>query len=149
MNTFGKLVAGLIEQNKINRTTAAKCTGYEYDPVHYALDFCTVHVNIGRRSGKTHLIDDLAIANDVALFGSSALLNWYKYEHHQFGALNTVCNPDALRAWEIKSRSIDYAYTVFVDEPALVSRAYNMSIEEIYRHLVCPRSDQTFVLLGA
>ena len=66
MKRFQNLVTSAIEINKMNRQLYSK-EKWVFSPVQYAKEFCTVHINCGRRIGKTEYIRDFLEVGDVVI----------------------------------------------------------------------------------
>lgn len=144
---FRILVGLAIFINKWNRKSLVK----EYfSATAFAMEACTVHINVGRRTGKSTYINkvvkpkDLIIVHDFVT--KDMLLDLRKSignadEFYQVITAHTLKGMD--RKYFIETQFPD---TIYIDEPELVSRV--IPVAEIYDRLTTRDRDQTFVLLG-
>ena len=139
------LVNAAIELNARNRRVEFRLA---MSPTEYAFQFCTVHLNVGRGSGKSSVITRLAQVDDVIIAH-----NYQAAESFKRGKVSTPATILAASyldgpRWlsHEEDRRARSARRIFIDEPRLVDRA--ASLERIYSLLVNQQIDQTFILLG-
>jgi hypothetical protein len=126
---FHKCIDKLIEINKARRK---EFSDLEQNAGTYAYisEICTVHVDIGRRSGKTAYINSRATDNDLVICPRSSFLTLYKIKNQ------IVANTDI---FEDAILTVKYDI-IYIDEPAL-----HKDITKYYKH---GTANSTFVLLG-
>ena len=146
-----KAINSLIKSNKELRDSYfARMSKVHSSPFIYAIDFCTIHINPGRGSGKSTFIELNAGGNDLVIAGSR--FNFRGKNRIKSGAW-TIC-PEATSldtfAKFLRGRRLD---NVYIDEPALVLKTWDIHLNDlVYRIL---RNDHnfadrggTFILLG-
>lgn len=132
---YHKAIDELISLNLANRTKLAEYIPM-MSPAEWALEFCTVRCDIGRRTGKSEYIKARAKDGDLIIVQN------FKTKLHLFSKVPCdVETPKTLRGNKLKRFG-----TVFVDEPSLVFRV--MSPNDLFT-LLAHDSEQTFVMLGA
>ena len=115
-------------------------TVHSMSPVQYAMDFCTVKVDAGRRSGKTEYVKQRADEYDLVIVHNHNLTKGYP-DH-----IIVVCITEIAR-WHDMFRGAKKPRTIYIEEPNMVFRTIPQ--HELYYRLVDGIYDQTFILLGA
>lgn len=138
---FNKAVDVLLELNRVNRqkfTTQRPV----YSPCQWTSEFCTVHCNIGRGSGKTTFIKDRVHSEktDLVVVASEALRETYKRDFTKA----TLVTPNTLS--RLDGPGLMKFNNIFVDEPELVFTRMDRGM--FYYVLSYANMDQTFLLLG-
>lgn len=112
-------------------------------PAAFAREFCTVHIDLGRRTGKTTYIQEHEALGDVIVTPTFAM--------KKYGLENTLA--ECFTASQIKDekflmsrRGKPTGRYVFIDEPELVTRI--CPLDRIYTAFATGALDQTFILLG-
>lgn len=104
----------------------------QMNPEVYAREFKTIHINTGRRSGKTSAIFALGGRRDLVIVHNKAtedrLKNDYPAFRGKISALSTF-----ITSFEVVQR-IENFDRVWIDEPSLVNQ--NHTLSEIYRKTV-------------
>ena len=139
-NKFQFAVNTLLELNKQNREI---CEQLYMDPISYAREFGTVHVNCGRRAGKTQYIVDHATDKDLILVSNVSHKKLFKEAFTQaltVHDLNHACGfPDPVN--------------IYVEDPSYIFKGAlqgNLRISnmtDLYKKLA-KNYNQTFILLG-
>jgi hypothetical protein len=136
MNNYDKFhqaIDTLIEINKSNKTEFNKSLNFDrVSDELYKKEFCTVKVDIGRRSGKTEYIKRNAKANDL-IIAPKLITGRFLYEGLNYVSANTL---------KFESLLVEKALynNIYIDEPSL-----HKNIDQYYR-LGC--RDSTFIFLG-
>lgn len=99
--------------------------------VAYAMDFKTIHLNVGRRTGKSTAMMTLARKSDLIVVHNEEVKRRLKHEYpHCLATINSihdvVLGSVGLRG-NIPARTFDY---VWIDEPNLCDYDINL----IYEH---------------
>lgn len=136
---YNELVEELIDTNKQYRKMFGDNNKQFLSPVFYAVDFCTVAVDIGRGVGKTTFIKNHANKNDLVIV-SNPIAKKFSY------GMNTEYKVITLDELD-KSRGRRYE-TIYIDEPTAVFKGEPNSKFQMYQVLADPMMEQTFVLLG-
>jgi hypothetical protein len=111
-------------------------------PAAFAREFCTVHIDLGRRTGKTTYIKQRAEPGDVIITMTADALR------RDFSQIDVDC----YAAWMIAAERFQQSYRgkaprlIFIDEPELVQ--HYCKLETIYNLFAGDTPDQTFILLG-
>ena len=134
---FENIVNLAREYNYSNRSVEAESCS---DVVRYYSMYCTVHVNVGRGSGKTKYIVDNAEKNDVIFTFSQ---NSKKTFSELSKTKNIFC--DVRECVGLDLEDIDFVY---VDEPKICLEKYFYNIFDIYRLFRSTKKEITFILLG-
>lgn len=146
-NNFDKAVKMLIKQNQENRKNFhSKIYDFNF-PSMFISELCTVHVNIGRATGKTQFIKNNATKDDLVIaYSRNVYEDCSKHNYHILFAQGSNIShfTDAIRGLRIKN--------IYIDEPELVCKTLGIKLEEIYniiwnRHLFIDEIP-TFILLG-
>jgi hypothetical protein len=111
--------------------------------IAYAREFCTVHVNPGRRTGKTSWALENVEKGDVIIV----------HNHHRQKILATQTRALVYSVGTL-THSDDgrglHSRRVIIDEPALISSVAHDGLENIYRCFSrYEEDDVTFILLGS
>ena len=101
---------------------------------NFAREFCTIHINIGRRTGKTEYIKRNATKTDVVVVASRQMREIYS------GVNVPVVSVDGIVDWSKGRRAVS---TIYIDEPELMHKFVGIIYESLFRN-----ANQTFVLLG-
>lgn len=136
---FTESIDNLLKLNKSNRLKY-KTETCNIDPIYYALEFCTVKCDIGRRVGKTKYIQQNAKKGDLVVVANERIKTLYKRVKFEFDVLTID--------YIIKSRSREFQFkNIYIDEPIMVFRN-RQSLDEFYIIMVQPKIEQTFIFLG-
>lgn len=138
---FEKGVEFLIESNKLTRADRAGDKEF-FCPVDWALEMCTIHVNPGRRCGKSTFIKNkFDPMLDIIIVPTLEMANRVKYELH--GQYNN--NIHALEA--VLNNQLDgFVFTtIWMDEIGFYK---HLDIYQLYRKLVRSGIEQTFIRFG-
>jgi len=162
MTDLKQIITALIELNL--RTRAEFFKEHPWEKLQYAMsqatfacEFCTVHVNPGRRAGKTTAILDLMKSDDALLVHSydakeRVRREAWTYASKNIFAMNELVSPNFIpnhfrgRRWAPR--------IIWVDEPELCfsSVPHNFSLGHFYETFTQPPyadlTTQTFVLVG-
>jgi len=130
---FYSAIDDLVRINHNNRKQLREGEN-NFNPVSWALDFCTVRVDVGRRAGKTSYLLNTARRGDLVVSG-------YPLDKDLTEA--AVVTPESLSS---VLRTCQEFNTIFIDEPAQVFRQIRKVT--LYEMLVVPGKEQTFILLG-
>lgn len=119
-----ELLDHAIQLNYLNRPLVKT----HLNPIEYAKEFKTIHINIGRRSGKTHLIMSTARENDLVIVSSyihkMQLLECFPYFLGTIQSMpEIILSAYGLRG-KVKPIVCD---RVWIDEPALCEQYNNGS----------------------
>ena len=109
-----------------------------FSPVQWAREMCSIHCSSGRRIGKTAYITERAEKGDLIITSYMHLCDALK---PRTKAEITYAPCLSLLAKDFKEYN-----TIFIDEPAQVFK--QISKEALYKLLVVPGKEQTFILLG-
>lgn len=143
MRTYHALINLLINNNKEIRREKNK---EFYSAAHYAREYCTIHLNIGRQSGKTTYIIENATKNDLIVVCNRAMHDYILDQSwHKQGRAPTLnifvasAHIDNLLGREFQ--------TIYVDEPThCFEKIKRMKLYEATASKVV--ENQTFILLG-
>jgi hypothetical protein len=141
------LVNAAIALNQRNRPGAE--IRQQLSSAAFAFEFCTVQINVGRRSGKSSVIAKISQSDDVIItHNQDAAINFRK---GQLSTPATVLSAGYIGGQLWLGKNEDWmsrqARRIFIDEPYFVNRV--CPLEQIYSQLVSYKLDQTFILLGA
>lgn len=141
---FFLAVDSLIILNKLNRELFYDKIKHIGD-ISFANEFGTVHVNCGRRIGKTEYIKSRATENDLVIV----------FNQHVKQTIFNGCKATIACAFEFKDKKsiekfiekndLSKFKSIFIDEPELVFKDINK--EDLYALLA--DKNKTFILLGA
>jgi len=106
---------------------------------YYFKENCTVHINIGRATGKTKYILDNSEIGDVVFTFSEISKDLYRSikTKHLFSSLRTC----------VKEKLINVNF-VYIDEPSLFLKNQNCNIMDVYEAFKYVDSEPIFILLG-
>ena len=110
-------------------------------PERYAREFKTIHLNVGRRSGKTTAIEALARPTDLLLFPNYHTMETLRSRHYFLCPINTI-EGVLLSANTLHGRIIKKYNWVWIDEPSLCDDV--VDINRIYETI----DADLFILLG-
>jgi hypothetical protein len=138
---FTKLIDASIAVNAIQRKVYEKySTRYTGDAINYALNFCTVDVNVGRGTGKTQYIIDHAGPDDLVLVGQERFKAHFKAKNSQ--AIIMCCHEvQNCRAPLTRFKKF------YIDEPYMVFPR-RQDLHEFYFKSATEKGDQTYIFLG-
>jgi hypothetical protein len=136
---YNNLIEGLIELNKQCRIHIKESDRYSVSPLFYAIEFCTVAVNIGRGVGKTTFIKNHAKKGDLVMVINSIAKRIQYGKNIEFDII-TLDELDKVRGRRYQN--------IYIDEPAAVFEGDFEKKINAYQLLIDPYKDQTFVLLG-
>lgn len=109
------------------------------NPIHAAMELCTVAFDPGRRTGKTTFI------HNTASHKHAAIVVHNRFSVRGYGIRDRVYSPDDLYFSPHKLKGERFN-TVYVDEPALVLRSIDKY--KLYEMFCRQPEIPTFVLLG-
>ena len=136
---FFDMVDGMITYNERSRLPIAYMS-HSMSPVQYAMDFCTVKVDAGRRTGKTEYVKQRADEWSLVIDPNNNLTKGYP-DHI------IVVSVTEIARWHDMFRGARKPRTVYIEEPNMVFRTIPQP--DLYYRLVDEIYDQTFILLGA
>ena len=137
---FFSVVDSMLAYNHQRRLDMAGHLVHSMSPVQYAMDFCTVKVDIGRRTGKTEYVKQRADEWSLVIVPNNNLTKGYPDN------IIVVSITEIVR-WHDMFRGARKPRTVYIEEPQMVFRAIPQP--DLYYRLVDEIYDQTFILLGA
>jgi hypothetical protein len=107
------------------------------DSIRYAIEYCTITIDIGRQTGKSTYIKNNASPDTAVVVMNQKMKDLFK-----------DCDLDVFTAREVQFKKGVYNKykTIFVDEPSFVFRTIDKY--ELYAHFVNNVLDQTFILIG-
>ncbi len=138
--TFFSVVDNMIAFNKQRRLDMVSHLAHSMSPVQYAMDFCTVKVDAGRRSGKTSYVKQRADEWSLVIVHNEHLTKGYP-DHIIVVSITEIAR------WHDMFRGAKKPRTVYIEEPNMVFRTIPQP--DLYYKLVDEIYDQTFILLGA
>ncbi len=115
-------------------------------------DFCTVHINLGRRTGKTNYIQS-KVNDKHTLIMVCDYDSKKEYEEKLTGSVTNIFtlfdkNPHFSTNNNIfKDIDLNDIYYVYVDEPKLVF-GHQRDLEDFYIMFSQCKSEPTFIMLG-
>ncbi len=136
---FFDMVDGMITYNERSRKPISHLSN-SMNPVHYAMEFCTVKVDVGRRTGKTEYVKRRADEYSLVIVHNNNLTKGYP-DHIIVVSITELVGHNGVFFGRIKPR------TIYIEEPQMVFRTIPQ--HELYYRLVDEIYDQTFILLGA
>ena len=107
----------------------------------HAREFKTIHINVGRRSGKTTAIESLARPTDLMIVHNYHTMKVLNGRNNFICPINTVSGV-VLASNGLKGKIIKKYDWVWIDEPSLCDDA--VDINEIYKTI----DADLFILLG-
>ena len=137
---FFKMMDDLIAYHKKRRLDLAAHVVNSMSPVQYAMEFCTVRCDIGRRTGKTEYVKHRADEYSLVIVHREQCTKGYP-DNVIVKNINELVGHNGVFFGKIKPR------TIYIEEPQMVFRTIPQ--HELYYRLVDEHYDQTFVLLGA
>lgn len=137
---FFTVVDNMVAYNERRRLDMAAHIGNSMSPVQYAMDFCTVKVDAGRRTGKTEYVKQRADEYSLVIVHNNNLTKGYP-DHIIVVIITEIAR------WHHMFRGARKPRSVFIEEPNMVFRT--MPQPDLYYKLVDEIYDQTFILLGA
>lgn len=149
MKSFEQIVDDAIAFSKQNRMLYKEHFGSIQETMHaaaFAREFCTVHLDMGRRTGKTTYIKQHAGPDDVTIvMTAETRRREFVSVWGEVFAAHEVADD---RFWmSRRGKSLGSpSNIVYIDEPELVQR--RCSLDRIYQTFATGAFDQTFVLLG-
>lgn len=138
-----ELIDVMIDMNQLMRSmNRVKLAGI--DPIQYAVQFCTVRLNVFRGIGKTQYIVDNVTEKDVIIVKDD---HAKKYMYSRLAIRPII---DIQSAAMIKNRTLGYCgdsyEKIYVDDPIMCFDSRSMF--EFYGKFVDGGIQQTFILLG-
>jgi len=110
------------------------------DPAIYARECKTVHINIGRQTGKTTAIAQLCRANDLIVFSNTNIADMFRHANNNVSRFATVVTINQLRnMFNTHNLCFDY---VWIDEPNMCENKVDTNL--IYEYVAA----DLFVKLG-
>jgi hypothetical protein len=128
-----------IEENKRNRSLFPE-TKKVYDKSQWLCNFCTIHINVGRGSGKTDYIQYNLKDNDIAIFPSRRMSIVSPLDKSKI-----YSNLDELKD-AFYGDELDNVEYVYIDEPKMSFNVFGE--DEIYNIFSGCEGEPTFILLG-
>lgn len=140
---FYTLVDYMVSFNKEMRNTLPVSTAENLSIPMFVREFCTIHCNIGRRSGKTQYIIDRARSDDLIIVHNEMIASMYK----KFGVNTNIMTASSVSRLEEVFRGyyIPKFNNIYIDEPRLC--AEYVSMHYIYKSLI-HSTKQTVLMLG-
>ena len=138
------LVLAAVAANKENRRRFGDRFKSSLPPTQYAIEFCTVTINIGRAAGKTTYIKDNAKPWDLVICHS-----YVSMQYMMRGELPGIGYPAmTIEEYVYRNRHRGQQQhtprVIYIDEASHISRR---ELDELY--MVVPKHPaQTFILLG-
>ncbi len=129
-NHFENIIDNLVVLNRQNRQKYNK-GDYVYDT--YIKNYCTVIVDIGRKTGKTHYIKQHVKSADAIIVLSNAMKDQYK-----------GTKADVFSTGQIPAKKPSNHKIIYIDNATFMTKIMNL----IYEKFAAPVEDQTFILLG-
>lgn len=138
---FFTVVDNMIAYNMQRRNEmAAHLVQSGMSPVHFAMEFCTVKCDVGRRTGKTEYVKQRADQYSLVIVPNKQMVKGYP-PNIIVKSIGELTGQNSVRFGRTKPR------TIYIEEPQMVFQT--MRQHELYYRLVDDTIDQTFVLLGA
>ena len=137
---FFDMVDGMVAYSHQRRLNNITPLVYSLSPVQYAMEFCTVKVDAGRRTGKTSYVKQRADEYSLVIVHNHNLTKGYPDN------IIVVSITDIAR-WHDMFRGARKPRIIYIEESQMVFRTIPQ--HELYYRLVDEIYDQTFVLLGA
>ena len=136
MNTaYEQIVLDAIKLNLHNRVKHKKHSKFLYAP-EFAHDYCTVRLDIGRRTGKTSFIAKWASNNDLVIVHNQHMKHDFK---------NSAATIYTTYESRNKMNLHNYFCNIYVDNASLID---NDTIYDLYISSSHFMFQPTFVLLG-
>lgn len=138
---MGKIVDSMIAESHTRRLSMSPRLIESYSAVSFAIEFCTIRCDFGRRTGKSSYIKDNADGDSLVIAPNQN--QGYVHMDKPYA----VISPKQLmngRGNYLKKYS-----KIYIDEPSRVFKV--MGRDELYNHLVDWNGlvrHQTFILLG-
>ncbi len=136
-----------IELNKDSRNWAInKGLNKTTHPISWMKEFCTIHIDIGRASGKTKYISEHATINDIIFVSNGG--NARMIRDYNDKANIVVVHFDGLQNFMVNKEieNILFPPFIYVDEP---KRTLNKNKNfDIYNYYSYCKESPTFILLG-
>lgn len=118
----------------------------QIDTPYYLAEFCTIRLNIGRRTGKTQYIKDNSNINSCVIVPKE---DWAR---NLYGVRSGNVNNDGLMVLTIcnllanpKDKYNKYT-TIYIDEPSFVFP--DNDTHRFYAKIANPHLDQTIIMVG-
>ncbi|MFZ2992500.1 MAG: hypothetical protein WA061_02180 [Microgenomates group bacterium] len=132
------IVISAININKDNRKYMPESTFHSLSTVGYVLDFCTIHIDIGRQTGKTYFIQNYARSWDLIIVPNESLKRIY--------LMSTpsdllVLTPEEVMGYKFETPP----ETIYFDEPKLCFK--RVPKEDLFYKFI-KNKNQTVVMLG-
>jgi hypothetical protein len=121
----------------LNLTLRDEDTRHALPLVQWLKECCTVHCNIGRRSGKTNYIKSRATINDIVIVHNHQMKKYLLNETFRVFEPNELRRKDM--AWDM------FSGIVFVDEPALVFKEIG---RDLLYEILSVKHPKLFLMLG-
>lgn len=141
-HSFSETVDMMVAYSHQRRMDMAAQVVHTMSPVQYAMDFCTVKVDAGRRTGKTTYVKQRADGHDLVIVHNNNNNLTKGYPDHII-----VVSITEIARWNDMFRGARKPRTVYIEEPQMVFRTIPQP--DLYYRLVDEIYDQTFILLGA
>ena len=125
---ISKIMSSILEEMEKNASRFEDDKN-ELSPYEYVSEFRTVHLNYGRRTGKTQYINFHASEEDFILIPE---LSWSRFYPDKNIGSETILSNSKLPTFD----------TIYVDEPAL-----HHKLDECLRKLI-KNGDQTVIMVG-
>lgn len=140
---FYTLVDYMVSFNKEMRSTLSASAAENLSIPMFVKEFCTIHCNIGRRSGKTQYIIDRAKSDDLIIVHNETIARVYK---NSGADINIMTASSVSRIEEVfRGYYIPKFNNIYIDEPRLCNEY--VTTHYIYKTLV-HSTKQTVLMLG-
>lgn len=139
-SSFFDMVDEMVRINKRRRSVLPKHVPQSISPVQFAVEFCTIKCDVGRRTGKTEYVKQRADQYSLVIVHNKQLTKGYP-ANIIVKSIGELTGQNSVRFGRIKPR------TIYIEEPEMVFRT--MPQHELYYRIMDGNYDQTFVLLGA
>ena len=132
MSEIIEIMEMMIELNLMNRLRCGQIAATKLPPDLWSKEFCTVHCNVGRCSGKTSFIKQAAKIGDLIVV---------QYVENKTHFINSSAK--VISANEVTGETESYNF-IYVDEPGEVFKIIDRDV--FYKYL--SDGTQTFVFIG-
>lgn len=143
------LLEQAIEANKSYKDSLSGNAIQSMAPTLYARSIATIHINIGRQSGKTTAIINNAKSGDIVIVDNTKIRDYFLFKFKESGrrggvelTKDQILMPSMLLDLELSEKPL----TVWIDEPGLIFSKIDRS--HMYEALASGEADQRFIMLG-
>lgn len=138
VNNFENIVNEMIKENLRLRKRYEDVKG-NISLISYAIDLCTVNVDLGRRCGKTTYINKHATKQDLVVVSHRI-----QYPKPEWSNTN-VCLLENVMTHSFRGRTFD---NIYVDNSRLVFENNRSRVFDFYNELIRQPKELTFILFG-